>query len=1172
MMKLQSASKLRRHVATLRPVVLALISAGVMASAVAQGLPQGMVLKAGQAEIATNGNTMTATQTSRRAVWEAFNFSIAEGSTFANIGPAGSLTLVRVTGFGQASLLNGTLTANNHFMLVNPFGIYVGPKSVITAASLLLSAKDLRPDLVADNYNGFMTGSHLVFDTNANNGYGDSTIDISPGAKLTATADGGSVYLVADNVRNRGAIVAAKAGKVGLLAVPSAEFDVPAVELVGDSGFITLSKYANYDPTSQDFTNRVAVNTGSIDAPDGTVTMVGVGGRGEGNRFQQIDSQLDASTTADALYTSGVDGSYGSGALNSGTVNAKKVSIVAQGPGSIAAVTGTITANAISMSGETVRVGLYGGADGHLIADAPGGGGTIDLGDTAIQDGDPTNTKWIYVSGAAQGSKGSTLSASATDSGDGGTINLRAMYAAQPASDGTPVARVDYAQVEAYGNFIAQGGPNGGAGGNVAIAAQQVNLSYNGMKARFLVSPLALGQGVNANGSVSVMTPYLNIGYDGSGYGGGYGGHYEPSFGESWIDPDVITETLQGGANVSLKASSDGNPTLFGNPYLYVNAGMLIGSSGLGQRKLVMQSDYDLTIENGSSITASGGPLDIQLNAEENGLWLYGFGGTEPSPVIISTNGGNLTINGATTTSSEGPSAGVYIAGSTIDTRGPAGTEGVLTINGTGAGQMGVQIVDGSSLAGNHVLINGVSQTGTGVSLSNMSITGVTGFEVHGLSQQAPVQVPAAMTLMAAAAAPQAAAPTGPAGVDIGPGVVFNAGQGSGTVLGYSASGDGVRIRGLTLTTTAMGDVRQRFTIAGESGSGGLGVNVLADGSGIQMHDELGPTLASTADVVIGGTSSGDQGQLDIELGTPKWNTTGSVNIRPLSVTENGTTIAMAENLNKPIHLGTQATAQAGDYVVKPEWFNATANGAFSSNVNMVIGSSGHIGKITAADNALNGAGNVTLQNQGVGSGGIQLGSQTITAQKLNLVTAGKITQTGPIMAQLLRIITGPGSTVALNNPANQINGVSYNNQPADVAPEGVASQASLANAASADIQSFDTAAAPVGAFTPLSITVVPASVTNNPEVPRETPVTPPKPVIPRPFEGPDALSDLRTDVYVHGQLSRPQICTAANTSGSASGPDGGAEPLALEWIKVRRSAQLSNCSGVRTDNNCSAF
>jgi hypothetical protein len=366
--------------------------------------------------------------------------------------------------------------------------------------------------------------------------------------------------------------------------------------------------------------------------------------------------------------------------------------------------------------------------------------------------------------------------------------------------------------------------------------------------------------------------------------------------------------------------------------------------------------------------------------------------------------------------------------------------------------------------------------------------------------------------------------------------------------------------------------VRQRFTIAGESTDGGMGVNVLTS-AGIQMHDELGASLASTADVVIGGTS-GNQDFADIALGKPNWNTTGSVNIRPLSVNvdDENLLVSTAENLNKPIHLGTQATAQAGDYVVKPEWFNATANGAFSSNVNMVIGSSGHIGKITAADNALNGAGNVTLQNQGVGSGGIQLGSQTITAQKLNLVTAGKITQTGPIMAQLLRIITGPGSTVALNNPANQINGVSYNNQPADVAPEGVASQASLANAASADIQSFDTAAAPVGAFTPLSITVVPASVTNNPEVPRETPVTPPKPVIPRPFEGPDALSDLRTDVYVHGQLSRPQICTAANTSGSASGPDGGAEPLALEWIKVRRSAQLSNCSGVRTDNNCSAF
>lgn len=1170
-MKRQSAFKLRRRVATLRPVVLALMGAGCMSAALAGSLPDfnGAVAPvAGSASYKVDGNVMTVTQTSRRAVWEAFNFSIGEGFTFVNNGPAGSLTLVRVTGAGQRSQLDGTLTANNTFMLVNPYGIYVGGTAVITAGNLLLSAKDLRPDLVKDDpsntdapntYNGFMNATRLVFNTNASNG--DSTVDISTGAKIRATANGGSIYLVADNVRNQGTLTAGAGGEIDLLAVSAAGFDVKETQ-VGDSGFITLESptYINYDYAAtpgygKDFTTRVAINTGSIEAPDGTVKLVGVGASGQSNRFDDIDSQNTDSTVRTPLYKSGVDESvYGSGAFNSGTIKAAKASLVAQGPGSIAAVTGKVTAKAIAMSGETVRVGMNGGAEGQLIADTPEGGGTIDLGDSARAENDPTNTKWIYVSGD------STVSANATDNGKGGTITMRAMYAADPASvEGTPQVRYDYGQVEAYGSFSAQGGTNGGAGGDVEIGAQQVNLSYNGKVARFMLGSL---KGA-ANGSLSVMAPYVNIGYDGrgyGGYGGGYGGHYESTDGVSWIDPDVIAQALADGANVSVTASSDGHLTAFErNSYLRIVSGVQLGVFLPSARTLVLQSDHDITMEANTSITAfageggNSGPLDIQMVAQDGGIYLNGVSGSEPAPVSIATNGGNLTLNGVTSTFVEGPSAGVYISGSNLDTSSATG-QGLLTINGTGAAQAGVRIENTSQLTGDHVTITGTSQTGTGVALSNTTISGSTSIEVYGSSQQAaPQQVERA--LFAAAAAPQAVQP-GAAGVDIGPGVVLNGGAGNITIKGRSASGDGVRIQDLNLIS-AVGAARPRITIAGESTGDGMGVNVLQGGTGIHMQDQQGPAVASTAEVVIGGTAASGQ---DIELGTPVWNTTGSVNIRPLSV---GPNFELVDKLNKPIHVGT--TVSAGEFLIKPEWFNATANGGFPSNVAMVLGSSNHVGKITVEDNALDGAGNVTLQNQGQGSGGIELGRQDVIAETLNLVTAGNITQTGPIMVNQLRVITGTGATVALNNVQNLINGVSANNQPPGVAPAGVAAQASLANADSSGIITYDQS---LGQFRPLSIT--------NYETPREQPPTliiPPSAVhIPRPFDGPDTLNDLRTDVYVHGQLSRPQICTAANTSGSPTGGPGGAEPLALEWVKVKRSAQLSNCSGVQTDSSCSAF
>jgi filamentous hemagglutinin family protein len=1156
-MKRQSAFKLRRRVATLRPVVLALMGAGCMSAALAGSLPEFTkdTPVAGSASFKVDGNVMTVTQTSRRAVWEARNFSIGEGFTFVNNynGAGTGLTLVRVTG-GFTSFIDGTLTANNTFMLVNPFGIYVGPKAVITAANVLLSAKDLAWGTgSADNYNAFMDlnqSPHLAFNSNMGGGYG--TIDISPGARITATADGGSIFLVGDNVRNQGTLTAGTGGEIGLLAVPAAEFDV------GDSGFITMTAYTNYDygppayGQSLDFTTRVAINTGSIEAPNGTVKMVGVGVSGQSNVFDNIDGQNTDSTITTPLYKSGVDESvYGSGAFNSGTIKAAKASLVAQGPGSIAAVTGKVMAKTIAMSGETVRVGMNGGAEGQLIADTPEGGGAIDLGDSARADKDATNTKWIYVSGD------STVSANATDNGNGGTITMRAMYAADPASvEGTPQVRYDYGQVEAYGSFSAEGGTNGGAGGKVDIAAQQVNLSYNGKVARFMLGSLTGA----ANGSLSVMAPYVNIGYDGRGYGS-YGGHYDSNTdGLSWIDPDVIAQALADGTNVSVNASSDGHLTAFGrNSSLRIVSGVQLGVFLPSARTLVLQSDHDLIMESNTSITAfageggASGPLDIQMAAKDGGIYLNGESGSEPAPVSIATNGGNLTLNGVTSTFLEGPSAGVYISGSNLDTSGATG-QGLLTINGTGGAQAGVWIENTSQLTGNHVAITGTSQTGTGVALSNTTVSGSTGVEVHGSSQQAAPQQ-TERVLYAAAASPQAVQ-TGAAGVDIGPGVVLNGGQGNITILGRSASGDGVRIQDLNLIS-AVGAARPRITIAGESTGDGMGVNVLQGGTGIHMQDQQGPAVASTAEVVIGGTAASGQ---DIELGTPVWNTTGSVNIRPLSVGQN---FELVDKLSKPIHVGT--TASAGEFLIKPEWFNATANGNFASSVAMVLGSSNHVGQITVEDNALDGAGNVTLQNQGQGSGGIKLGKQDIIADTLNLVTAGNITQTGPIMVNQLRVITGTGATVALNNTQNLINGVSTNNQPPGVAPAGVAAQASLANTDSSGIITYDQS---LGQFRPLSIT--------NYETPRELPPTliiPPSAVhIPRPFDGPDTLNDLRTDVYVHGQLSRPQICTAANTSSGAVGVQGGAEPLALEWVKVKRSAQLSNCSGVQTDSSCSAF
>src|SRR6185437_1764718 len=167
MMKLQSAAKLRRRAMRLRPVVLALMSAGCVSAAFGVDLPQNMTLKAGDATVSTTGNTMTTKQTSKRAVWESTDFSIGKDFSFVNDAQNGGLTLVRVVGNqfngGLRSMINGSLQSNNHFILVNPFGISVGGSAVINTAALTMSAKDLSADLYSDGqYTGFMNATHIV--------------------------------------------------------------------------------------------------------------------------------------------------------------------------------------------------------------------------------------------------------------------------------------------------------------------------------------------------------------------------------------------------------------------------------------------------------------------------------------------------------------------------------------------------------------------------------------------------------------------------------------------------------------------------------------------------------------------------------------------------------------------------------------------------------------------------------------------------------------------------------------------------------------------------------------------------------------------------------------------------------------------------------------------------
>ncbi|MBI5926809.1 MAG: hypothetical protein HY836_14560 [Aquabacterium sp.] len=1103
-MQTNSVSQSRR-LARLKPLAVALLSAGFVSHAVAAaGVPNLSCVAGTCNAITTDGTTTTMGQTSKIAVYETFDFSLARGNTLINRGTKGDVTLIRVTqnpdsfGFGSRSFVDGSVYSEPTFVLVNPWGISVSGQIVSPFGSIVLSGKDLDVSLTEDGYAGLMKdGAHLIFNTNTGGGYGDPTVTINSGATLQASADGGSIFLIGDRVSNAGLISAGAGGQIHLLAAGSTEVQV------GDSGFISLLASSNGDGGGE----RSVDNEGTILTAGGTVSMVAHG----------PGSSVDHVGVVDVSNASGTGGT-------------------------------------ITLSAQNVTLKAAEGSDTgpQLRAEGSEGGGLIDINTKTLLAGDNFSSS-ITIDGSAN------LTANATTSGKGGTIQLQAVSDVPETQPDQPATPPSFGQLTVYGNLSAHGGASGGDGGTVQMVGQNVLTRYDGI-GRVRIDVSAGGPG-GAGGVWSLYSPQLTIGRDLVGPNTDISGTY--------VHQDEINAVLNGGASVSMSTAYQNQSSGFGNNLVIEADTQLVRSSGLGDNALFLQSSQDIVVGQGTTIASTSGKMNVRMLADADGdgvgsvrleglrsqirnLVIQGSGrvralaGEGDAPVTINTNGGDVTITGAqgsADTLSSSPVtdyAGVQMTGTVINTQGSDGTRGNVLIKGAGGGTDGEAMgnngvyIDTSDIKGGFISIIGYSAGTNGVSLSDTVIsTANQMITVNGWSTSGDFGTPT--------------------GVDIGSGVVINMGQGSAKILGL-AEGDGatgVHIVDLLLTTAPpSAGGTPTFTLVGESrGSANPGIKVEPDAPGIRMRSQDGPAAAS-ADVIIGAKADQSLATKALDLGLPNWNTIGRINIRPASVSLISNQFGVDEDFATSIRVGADAGSAGANFAVNPAWFVTPGATAENPDVTrVVIGSSGHTGQISVDANALSAAGPVTLQNQGEGSQGIVLGAQSMAKQTLNLVTSGPISQTGPLAVSVLNIIPGQQTIVQLNNAGNRIGKQNVGGGVGSV----VSSQAQPS------------------ALNPTGITGYSSSVTEL--YFQQMDISATVPDIPRPFEGPDALSELRTDVYVKGQFGKPQICTPANTSGAATGgASSDIEPLSQEWTKVRRGAQLTNCSGVQADSNCSAF
>ncbi len=163
---------------------------GILIPQLAVANPLGPQVISGQASFATQGKTLSVTNSDRAIInWR--DFSIAGGEITRFIQPtATSAVLNRVIG-NNPSAIYGALQSNGRVYLVNQNGIFIGPTASIDVKSLVASTLNITD-------NDFKAGK-----INFSGGPLSGRIE-NQGAIRTPA--GGSIYLIAPDITNSGVI------------------------------------------------------------------------------------------------------------------------------------------------------------------------------------------------------------------------------------------------------------------------------------------------------------------------------------------------------------------------------------------------------------------------------------------------------------------------------------------------------------------------------------------------------------------------------------------------------------------------------------------------------------------------------------------------------------------------------------------------------------------------------------------------------------------------------------------------------------------------------------------------------------------------------------------------------------------------------------------------------
>ena len=292
-----------------RPLwAVSLLGLAMSAPALAQpplppgALPTGGQVIAGQAAIGRSGNQMTVSQASDKAILHWTGFDIGSQARVAFQQPSASAVALNRVLAGDASRIEGQLSANGQVWLVNPNGVIFGQGARVDVGGLVASTLDTTNE-------DFLAGK-AVFRRNG------ATGAIENRGTITA-ADGGTVALLSPEVTNEGTI-SARMGHVVLAGGDRVAMDVGADGLLKVSvdpatirSLIDNRQLIVADGGEVVMTNRAAAalggggvaNSGTIQArtlaeKDGRILLLADMGHGEVRAAGRLEARFIETSAA----------------------------------------------------------------------------------------------------------------------------------------------------------------------------------------------------------------------------------------------------------------------------------------------------------------------------------------------------------------------------------------------------------------------------------------------------------------------------------------------------------------------------------------------------------------------------------------------------------------------------------------------------------------------------------------------------------------------------------------------------------------------------------------------------------------------------------------------------------------------------------------------------------